>query len=190
MPLAAYVFCIVLAYGFYWKTPHKCLVLCAGAVGTLAVLALFPGLRLYCLEYISYAVAKKDGFRFELWQAASEKIVEHPWVGNGMRAMLEGAMTYSPHNMYLATAYYIGIPAALWFVGSLLACLVSAVRLMFSNNPVHIMASLTLFQGAISALTEHGQLVKSPGPLWLIFWMPVAFVIARSIKAPCESNKY
>ena len=196
MPMAAYFLCLSIAI---WKfaNPRQHFQILFLGIGVGLFVMVVPPVRSNIFAFISYLWVKKDGFRLEIWSITYGHIMEHPWIGSGMRALLEHEIAYSPHNLYIATAYYIGIPAALWFVGIVLICVYRAIRRIAGGDSVDLWGAMALFQAVISAMTEHGQLVKTPGPLWLIFWMPMGFTIGAYIKnsefkggVPSKSGKY
>ncbi len=186
-PLFAFALCTVLGALLYSKSPARLLALGSAFLFLFAlIVSLVPSLQDLLHGYVTSLLERKDSFRFALWQATIEKIQLRPWLGHGMRTTLErvpGApVAFGPHNIYLATLLHLGIPGALMFLILMLKCLFDALRRAVSKNTIAILPAMLLLHGLISGLTDHGQIVKAPGPLWLILWLSIGIIIANQLK--------
>lgn len=189
MPMLAYGLCVALAYALLLRiSARQWAFALAGVLAVLVALAAIPAVHERMGDYVESVMARKDSFRMELWNITVEGIAERPLAGNGMAAKLDHPLASMPHNLYLATAFYLGLPAALAFMGLLLATGVAALRMLCARSESGVLAAVLFLHGLLSGLTDHGHLVKSPGPVWLIFWLPITFVIAESMKGRCEDK--
>jgi O-antigen ligase len=185
MPLVAYVLCVSLGVLRGHGSRKRLLLSVIAALGAVGLaIYMTPHVQDAIADYFTQCFLRKDGYRFELWRQTMSGIIEHPWLGNGLQTRLlppSGAPdAYNPHNLYLATAFYLGIPAAVGFAGLILWCVGLGIRLVRTGDPINMLAWLLLLQGLMSGMTDHAQLVKTPSPLWFILWLPVGFVIARA----------
>ncbi len=123
-------------------------------------------------EYLLDALHRKS-HRLEIWQLAWQLIARQPVFGYGMQATFPyGYAGVNPHNLFISTWYYTGI---MGFV-LLLAIVMNALVNLYKNHSQDIafIGFLLLIHGVIACLTDQGQLVKTPSPLWFIFWWPIA----------------
>lgn len=188
MPIFAYFLSAALGGLFYIRFSKTHLLYLIASVALAGVMVLSSSeIMAHLYQFKQDMMARGDSFRLELWQQAITKTLSHPFFGNGMRAQLEAPinapLVHTPHNIFLGTAYYIGIPAALLFCGLVLTSSFRVVADTFKREPFAILIAMTLLQGVLSGMTDHAQLVKSPGPLWLIFWLPITMAIAYPLRA-------
>jgi O-antigen ligase len=186
MPLAVYTVCVCLGAWLYSGSCKRLLLFGIVALGMIELLIyLTPVLQNSIADYLVQCLARKDGYRLEMWSQTVEGITEHPWLGSGLGTRLiapAGAPgAFNPHNLYLATAFYLGIPCAALFLCLVTWCIYLAIGLVRAGTPIGILAGLLLLHGVLSGMTDHAQLVKAPSPLWFIFWLPMGFVIARTL---------
>lgn len=122
----------------------------------------------------------RDSFRLAIWHKALELASLRPWQGYGLQAKFtltgaEGAV--NPHNLYLSTLYYLGIPG----LGLLLVPLATAFVYAWRgrHTPYHQLCLILLVHAVAATFTNYGQVVKAPAPLWTIYWLPIVMAIAR-----------
>ncbi len=131
-------------------------------------------------EYVLEALNRKS-HRLEIWSLTWELIKQHPLNGYGLQASFPyGYAGVNPHNLFLATWYYTGVAG---FV-LLLATTISALKTLLKNRhqSLGFVGLLLLVHGVIACLTDQGQLVKTPSPLWFIFWWPVGIACFISMQ--------
>ncbi len=143
----------------------------------------FEEVRIILYSYMHVIIERASGYRLELWQLSLERIIEKPVFGYGIRHKFISNVPdgHSPHNLFLSTAYYFGLPTLIIFCGLLLQG-VRNVRKAFIFNTYDSqylkLVILLYIHAVLSVLTDHGQLVRGNTPLWIIFWMPVCMSLA------------
>ena len=123
---------------------------------------------------------QRDSTRLVIWQHAFALILDAPWLGHGLHAKfaVEGIIgAVNPHNLFLSTLYYYGIVG----LGLLLVPLFSAfiICLKQHRSPHHQLCLILLVHAVAATLTNYGQVVQAPSPLWTIYWLPIAMALAR-----------
>ena len=172
-----------------WESPliRRSIVSVVKVVGTISItsviIVVIIGVH-RSKTFVATQLVRGDSLRLELLKQTLVLIKERPLLGHGLQAAYPpfgGPESYNPHNLYLATALYAGIPAALLFVVIVVACLRGSVGTLICKKERNKVAAIVFIFGCISGLSDHAQLVKGPSPLWLIFWMPMACAMARQI---------
>lgn len=133
---------------------------------------------------ITHFFTQRDSTRLVIWQHAFTLILDAPWFGHGLHAKfaVEGIIgAVNPHNLFLSTLYYYGIVG----LGLLLVPLFSAfiICLKQHRSPYHQLCLILLVHAVAATLTNYGQVVQAPSPLWTIYWLPIAMALARPEKA-------
>lgn len=183
-PLAAVILCSVLGLALrqQWR------LLGASALGAVLVLG---GLAA-STDLPEQARARGDSYRFAIWQHVAARVAQNPWFGEGiltddsMQLAVPGgaAMTIDhPHNVYLATALYGGVPALLLLLALVGLALRQGWQLAARGEPVWL---VMLGFALLCMLTDGAQLLRSPRAIWFYFWLPVGVLIgcqARSDQA-------
>ncbi len=193
MAMGSYLLCVGIGTWGMLLRHHSCKKLLLFSlfptVLVALIIAFIPALQQTLLHYVDSLLLRGDSFRIALWALTIQGIEAHPWIGNGMRAYIRHPQANAPHNIYLATAFHIGIPGLVLFIialANVIKTLVSALKARLSS---HIpLLALLLLNGLLSGITEYGQMVKSPNPLWLIFWFPIAAIIGVSVKARIDTK--
>ena len=119
--------------------------------------------------------------RTRIWSYALELITQRPWTGYGLQSTfkLEGsAGSVNPHNLYLSTAYYLGIPGLTLLLVPLFAAFAYALRGLASRR--NQLCFILLVHAVLATSTNYGQVVKSAAPLWTIYWLPIAMALANA----------
>ncbi len=121
--------------------------------------------------------------RIHIWKHVLDLIVVTPVFGNGYQteflAHIPNSTTVlnSTHNTFLATARDGGLVG----LGLQLLVIISAFRaglktLISNNNPIYL---VLLIFGLLCMLTATDQILTRPRELWIIFWLPLALLLAR-----------
>jgi O-antigen ligase len=126
--------------------------------------------------------------RIPIWQAVIAQIEQAPLVGNGYQKQLfpdaqgaPGAASYA-HSALLASARDGGLVALALHLLILGTALVTAVRYFRQHNdPVYL--AYLLF-GFLCMLVDTDQLITRPRELWVIFWWPLAALVAVRLRTP------
>ncbi|MCE2927592.1 MAG: O-antigen ligase family protein [Rickettsiales bacterium] len=201
MPVLAFSLCVMLCLLDLVRHERRLLYIALISMFFFAVVLLGTTLgESIIIRFETLATGTGSGFRAELWKAALLSIQQHPWLGVGMRAGLgvatpefyEGSVINSPHNLYIATAYYLGIPALGLLSFILIQAMVYAWRIRTTRYGFFPLIFLLL--ALLQCLTDHAQIVKGPSPLWIIFWLPlcmtwgVALRYVRGFKSTVQAN--
>jgi O-antigen ligase len=153
--------------------------------GALALLAAVLAVHLYDPSIIGDAVQHMAdrgwSQRLDIWQQSLQMIREAPLFGHGLTALLPRAKDQFPHDLYLSTWLYGGAVG----LALLLASLLLVARGLWRAAPVGAVAGWERLSLAgmgvctcVVGLTDLSQVVKGPGPLWYIVWLPLAMSIA------------
>lgn len=132
--------------------------------------------RTYILQdYIQTAIERGTSYRIELWKATLSEIVKKPWIGHGMDANITHLQTGSPHNIYLGVAFHSGLLAFVMFI----VFLYKIVMLCYQSQKEKWGSLLfaVLLNSLCAGITEFSEIVKGPGPFWVIFWLPICIVL-------------
>lgn len=144
------------------------------------------GFDLWSYKFSSVAILPFDSYydiilqslsrrshRTEIWSLAWDLIQRKPWFGYGLQANFPyGYAGVHPHNLFISTWYYTGIFGAVLLVATTIAALINLYK--NRHQPLGLAGLLLLAHGIVACLTDQGQLMKSPAPLWFIFWWGVA----------------
>ncbi|WP_448510810.1 O-antigen ligase family protein [Immundisolibacter sp.] len=183
MPQAAVAVCAALglALSRQWRL-----------LGFAAVaLALMIGALLASGYDYQAAVARGDSYRSAIWQNFAARVARSPWLGEGIltddstqvasRSVGVPALTMNhPHNVYLATTLYGGLPALAMLVGLVWLALVQGALLARGGEPAWLMMLLV---GLLCMLTDGDRLLHAPRGIWFYFWLPVGVLLAREAAA-------
>jgi O-antigen ligase len=157
----------------------------AGGVGRFGRGAARAGaLRIHVIEVLTRRGASH---RLDIWSDTFGAIAQRPWFGHGLGAQMHlaigGQDITFPHDLYLSLLYYSGAVGLLVF--GALACVLAVrlVRRWDGETPWLVAMGIAVLVGG---LTDLGQVTKGPGPMWLILWVPVGFILGwwRSAARP------
>ena len=121
-------------------------------------------------------------FRPELWSAAMDSILLHPWFGHGYGTLLStqlpelGYPLTDPHNISLLVLLHGGIVGfSLWTV-----LYVTAIYQAWRNrhDPWVVIFSAAVVSGLFASMTEGGGYISRPNERWFIIWIPLALLAA------------
>ena len=175
----------------------------AGVVVLSAVVALVLGSLLVLLLPNLLAFYGKDltlTGRTDIWSAVSDLIVERPWFGHGLGAVFTdtpsqlalqvnreaGFEVPHPHQGVLDTMLALGLVGMVLYLGSLVATVVVAVRLLPIDPPLARMALMLSFAVVVMSLAES---VFLGNPLMLVgVTQVVVFAALRRPRDPLDSS--
>jgi O-antigen ligase len=119
----------------------------------------------------------RPSHRAGIWAMTWRYIEQRPWFGYGLQQPFSyGWGGVNPHNLFLSAFFYTGVFGGLL----LLAVTGSALRLAWRHrrSPRGLLCVTLLVHGVLACLTDQGQYINSPAPLWSIFWLPIGMTIA------------
>jgi O-antigen ligase len=124
--------------------------------------------------------------RIPIWQAVFVRIQDAPIIGNGYQKPTRTDPNnnleppYYTHNTLLGTLRDGGLIGGLLYVCILLyAGHVGIQAYRDTGDPFYIAC---LLFGITCMLTDTDEVITRPRELWIIFWLPLAILIARSVK--------
>lgn len=182
--------CVTLAGFVFWKAQHK--VKTMAIVGLCAVVVSVPAyIQLKDAEIFN----RKTTGRFEVWEKASQKIWEHPIIGNGLAS--DSRYTYTNeggsiltashiHSVYLSTLFQGGVIGFVLFM-MLYAVLVKRLQYYMSRyTPESFWIAGWVFMGAAFGIADFGGIVINLSTEWLVFWWPIGCVVGQLMLADQE----
>jgi hypothetical protein len=152
----------------------------------------FSGMALWFLNYVrlfSYGeiFTARPIYRFAIWkQVISNAITNGTWLfGHGMTANETVAVTLDTHfqhahSVYIATFFFGGIVGVVLLLILVFQIIKQSVR-MRSGKQGDLIVSLIVF-ALLSVATDSHKLLSGPNPIWLFFWLPVAYLVTEEIK--------
>jgi O-antigen ligase len=174
----------------------------AGLVVVAVVLLIGTWQHEWVAAAIARAMERGTSYRLDIWREALAEIARRPLFGHGPTAGLhiDGGFGHHPHNLYLSAWYYSGaIGLGLLLAGMVLIGLgvwrlpqrserrpeysasQHGSREYGSRNygPWEYRTCLALLVHAVlSGMTDLSQIIKGPGEVWYIIWLPLAFILA------------
>ncbi len=120
----------------------------------------------------------RESHRTGIWAMAADMIAAHPFKGYGMQASFDYNFAgVHPHNLFISSWYYAGISGCIILVSITLYAL--AIMLRRCRSAEGTVGLLLVLHAILACMTDQGQYVNSPAPLWGIFWMPIGYVMAQ-----------
>ena len=124
--------------------------------------------------------ARGASHRFEIWNRTLRMVGNHPLLGNGLAANLDlPGMTF-PHDLYLSVLFYSGAVGLALFAALAVVVTLRLWRSRTAAGPGWRWMAALWINTLMSGLTDLGQIVKGPGPIWLIVWLPIGLILATS----------
>jgi len=129
--------------------------------------------------------------RIPIWQAVFTRIQDAPIIGNGYQKPTRVNPNdnleppYYAHNTLLGTLRDGGLIGGLFYVSILLYAGYIGIQAYKETGDSFYLACL-LF-GVICMLADTDEVITRPRELWIIFWFPLAILIARANK--CGSRE-
>jgi O-antigen ligase len=163
--------CAVLLAGLRWRPI---------AAGAALMLAAVLALHLYdprvTGDIVAHLTDRGWSQRLGIWHQSLAMIGEAPLFGHGLTALLPRAEDRFPHDLYLSTWLYGGMVG----LGLLLASLALVARGLWRapEGWERLTMGGLLVCAMVTGLTDLAQVVKGPGPMWYIVWLPLALGIA------------
>jgi len=155
----------------------------------LALIAMLGAILYFGYDYMSDSVhirygglIRPDAYRLSIFQLAWEKIKERPLLGYGMRAYFDHYSARQPHNLFLGTAFYLGIPALLVLLAIVGLSFYYVLKSKADDTYKYLVLALLVF-GVLGSLTDNSRIVRAPSASWLFYWMPVAMAVGIRHKA-------
>ena len=171
-PMLALVVCTVVALVIYRN--RRSLLLLAVLLAVLSVVfSVFRESRIF----------STGGLRPQIWQEVISLSLESPWLGHGLQAagtiIIKNTEIHHAHNIFLATFYHGGLLG----LASLLL-LQGGALLGGQWSADTILWRLVLGFGVVCMLFDAPRLFSHPTHLWLVLWLPIGVLAARTVRKP------
>ena len=176
-PALAVMGALVVQLGWAYPRLLAGLIL-AGGAAVLLGLALDYGFFAHIWAGVA---ARGDSHRFVIWQLSWADIQTAFWQGHGPGHRLPNRPNEDfPHNLFLSTWFYTGLIG----LGLLLAYLaLVALRALAAPSRAERALRLSLLVNlVICGTTDFGQVIKGPGPIWYLIWIPTIFAATMETK--------
>jgi O-antigen ligase len=151
-------------------------------LAVLAVLAMAAaGVAWHGPDWIASALGRGDSLRLQIWSTNIERIAERPWFGHGSTtpdqfAIGELVMGYHAHNLFLAQAFYGGVPGLLlWLAVFGLAGRVAYVAWRDGGD---ILPPICLWFLLSVGMVDIGPVIVGIEAIWLYVWLLLGIVLA------------
>ncbi|MGK2942639.1 MAG: O-antigen ligase family protein [Immundisolibacter sp.] len=188
-PLAATMVCVGLGLALMRK--WRLLGLAAVVLGLTISILLASG-----YDYRE-ALARGDSYRTAIWRQCAARIAERPWLGEGILtddstqvgSKVNRGLSLSmahPHNVYLATTLYGGLPALAILITLVILALRQGIAVAHRGEPAWL---LMLIVGLLCMLTDGDRLLHAPRGIWFYFWMPVGVLVAGEAQAAALARR-
>ena len=153
------------------------LLIIRGSRSGLMAVALTLGAMALISEYQDSRIFTLEGRRIELWHVVIDKILLSTWLGYGLHApdtvQIGSEHFEHPHGGYITTIFFGGLLALV-----ALLILIATTVLEAIKQPATTPWLILLSFGLIYMAFDGSRLFYHPRELWLVFWLPMAFLLA------------
>lgn len=179
-PIIAYGLCFATTLIIYSQSHYKTFIYIFITLIILTVILFLISLYTDIISvYLDHLVDRGTSFRIILWKLTISKIIDKPILGYGIRNIFTSEVPggYSPHNVYLSTAYYFGLPTLFLLIG-IMAQAITKPLLNIEKDFYAKLVIILFLHAILSTMTDHGQLARGNTPIWIIFWLPICMSLA------------
>lgn len=152
------------------------------ALAVLAVLAMVAAAVAWQgPEWIAAELGRGDTFRLQIWATNLDRVAERPWFGHGSTAqdrfsIGDQVLGYHAHNLFLAQAFYGGIPGLLLWLGVFALAGQAAARAWRQTGDV--LPPVALFFLFAVGLVDIGPVTVGIEAIWFYVWLTLGIVLA------------
>ena len=123
----------------------------------------------------------RESHRMNIWILTVQLISEKPLIGYNLQTMFPYAFGgVNPHNIFLGAWYYTGIFGFFLLMTIVISSFGAVLRRR--NTAKGLLGILLMLYAILACMTDQGQYVDSPSPLWSIFWLPITYAMAFKVK--------
>jgi O-antigen ligase len=135
-------------------------------------------------DWIVAEFGRGDTFRLQIWATNLERVAERPWFGHGSTAQDRFAigdqvLGYHAHNLFLAQAFYGGIPGALLMLAVFVLAARAAMRAWWQSGDV--LPSVILFFLFAVGMVDMGPVIVGIEAIWLYVWVTLGIVLSYDV---------
>ncbi len=188
-PMLSYIICIATGIFIYARSPLKTklyyIFLSIAVLGSIAYFITISE-HSYIHSYFKSLIDRGSAQRLDLWKLTLSEIKLQPFFGYGLNARLNH-IYYAPHNIFLGSAYYLGLTGMVLFLSLTIITFIKSCRITRCKHELSSVHGvkyskfilLLLMHAYLSGFFDNSQLIKGVSPLWIIFWLPVAMAISN-----------
>ena len=135
----------------------------------------------------SAILARADSYRFEIWQGYIHQTIQCGiWFGCGMDDGIkyiahDGVPIGHAHNIFVANFAKTGL------LGTILLLTLISSAILYGLKKNH-MAAWILIAGTTALLFDGSSLIKSPNERWILFHLPLAYIIKKMVEEKVSFN--
>ena len=187
LALCGFILCLIVFLllkkrnTLYWGLGLLVLLLgsVAGATETQLFASMIERGTSYRLEIWSTIIGQWRGFWLQGVGIATPFSASD--AGQIVRAVT-GQPIAHPHNLLIAIWFFAGVPGMLLFLGFIFYVLKRMVAGLVS--PWRGLGVAILLVTLALCFTDTYRLISSPRPIWIIFWLPLGFLLGWSVALP------
>ncbi|MGH1378168.1 MAG: O-antigen ligase family protein [Alphaproteobacteria bacterium] len=162
----------------------KALITTLTAITTVIILLVFA-----FPDILKYMIERGSTGRIEIWSIVLEQFKESPWFGRGVGTKFtydipHPSMTISvghAHSLYFSSLLHLGVLGSIIFFTLLTMTWFRAIKYTVRTQDYTILLLISF--GYVFGLADFGGYYKSLNNSWIVFWIPMAVLIAdRKIK--------
>ena len=138
-------------------------------------------------------LARLDTGRFIIWHTVFDSVPKALWFGHG--ATTENYVYFSEtygwqhaHNIWLGHMYWGGVVGVMLL--GMVCCRTAWLLWRCRGGTLSMLGLGLLCFGLVSMLTDGNLLLTYPGPVWMVFVVPVGLALGMSGRSKASSGKY
>ncbi len=168
----------------------KALIATVTAITTVMILLVFA-----FPDILKYMIERGSTGRIEIWSIVLEQFKESPWFGRGVGTKFtydipHPSMTISvghAHSLYFSSLLHLGVLGSIIFFTLLTMTWFRAIKYTVRTQDYTILLLISF--GYIFGLADFGGYYKSLNNSWIVFWIPMAMLIAdRKVKETSDQE--
>lgn len=178
--IGAFILCVCVKIYSTKEIDHKII-----SITTITILSLIFALVFIFPDITEYMMNRGATGRIEIWQMALEQYKVSPWIGRGIgtKFIYNIPHPYLPisvghvHSLYFSTLLHLGVIGSLIFIVLLISVWFRAAKYAIITQDYTLL--LLISYGYVFGLVDFGGYYKSLNNSWIIFWIPVAILLAH-----------
>lgn len=129
-------------------------------------------------------IGRGDTFRLRIWSGNVALFLQRPWFGHGStfddRFMIDGVVVgYHAHNLFLAQAFYGGVPGLLLWLAVFALAIGAVVRVWRASGD--FLPAIPLFFLLGVGMVDIGYVLVDVQAIWLYVWVVLGIVLSYDV---------